>query len=457
MTRKISTGVAGLDEILFGGIPENSISVLMGEPGTGKTILAEQIAFNNGTPEAPSLYLTSLSEPLEKFISHGQDYSFFDPAKVGVSVIYEDLALMLREKGIAKLPEVLIDLIAHIKPGLIFIDSFKALNELLDPGSERRTIISEVANALSAYRCTSFLIGEYAERMTTELPEFAIADVVLSFIKHSTNVRQQRYMRVEKVRGSDAISGMHAFSIDTNGIQMYPRLLTPRVAPTYEPKIERVNSGVAGLDELIDQGFWRGSTTLLAGPSGSGKTALGLSFIRQGVLEGEPSIFLGFQENPTQLARVMLSLGWKPVELFETGNFEIIYRSPVEMQLDMVASELFNRIRHGKVKRLVIDALGDLERSSIDSQRFANFIYALTQWFAVENVTCIMTWELKELFEVHSITDHECSNMSDNLVLLGLTQDEQMERTIRVVKTRGSGHDKGLHFLRISKEGVAVE
>jgi circadian clock protein KaiC len=456
MTKRIPTGSAGLDRILFGGIPENSISVLMGAPGTGKTILAEEIAFTNGTAEAPALYLTTLSEPLEKFITHGQHYSFFDPAKVGVTVIYEDLASLIREKGVDRLPEIIIDLIAHIKPGLLFIDSFKAVNELLDPGREKRTILSEVANALSAYRCTSFLVGEYSESMMTQLPEFAIADVVLNLFKLTTNVRQERYLRVEKLRGSDSIAGMHYFAINSDGIQMYPRLLTPRLPPTYDATVERVNSGIDGLDNLIKQGFWRGSTTLLAGPSGSGKTVVGLHFVRQGVLDGEPTVFLGFQENPTQLARIMHNLGWDPKELLETGNFEIIYQSPVEMQLDMVAAELFHRIRQGKVQRVVIDALGDLERSSIDAQRFANFIYALTQWFAVENVTCIMTWELRELFEVHSVTEHECSNMSDNLILLGFTQEEEMERTIRVMKTRGSEHDPGLHLVRISDEGVTV-
>ena len=56
----------------------------MGAPGTGKTILAEQLAFANATPESPALYLTTLSEPLEKILVHGQTHSFFDVAKVGV-------------------------------------------------------------------------------------------------------------------------------------------------------------------------------------------------------------------------------------------------------------------------------------------------------------------------------------------------------------------------------------
>jgi len=457
MTDRIATGCVGLDEILYGGIPTNTITVLMGAPGTGKTILAEGLAFANATEERPALYLTTLSEPLEKFIFHGQAYSFFDPAKVGKSVIYEDLGIVVRKAGVGKLAEIVADMLVKYRPALLFIDSFKGLNELIDSSLERRTVIYDLATVLTAYDCTSFLIGEYATAMTTDLPEFAIADVVLDMIKHSTNVREQRFLHVEKLRGSGSIPGLHAFSISERGIEMYPRLLSPPVAPTYVPKVERVNSGIDGLDDMIDQGFWRGSTTLVAGPSGSGKTILGLHFIREGALRGEAGLYVGFQENQMQMARIMHNLGWNAAELLENGNFEVMYRSPVEMQLDSVAVEVFQRVRAGKVRRIVIDALGDLERCSLDRQRFSDFIYALTQWFAVENVTCMMTIEVHELFEVHHLSDQEISNMSDNLVLLGFTPGAEMKRTIRIIKTRGSRHDNRLHEVEISDKGVVVK
>src|SRR5690348_551637 len=137
MSEKIATGCVGLDQILDGGIPANTISVIMGAPGTGKTIMAEAIAFCNATEAKPALYLTTLSEPLEKFIFHGQHYSFFDPSKVGTSVIYEDLGLMVRKAGVEKLPDIVTDLLIKYKPGFLFIDSFKALNELLGSTLER--------------------------------------------------------------------------------------------------------------------------------------------------------------------------------------------------------------------------------------------------------------------------------------------------------------------------------
>jgi len=429
----------------------------MGAPGTGKTILAEQFAFANATPESPVLYLTTLSEPLEKFIVHGQNYGFFDVAKVGTSVFYEDLGLILRNQGIEKLTDAVTDLFVSHKPKFLFIDSFKALNELFVTPVERRTVVFDLACVLSAYQCTSFLVGEYSQEMMTDLPEFAIADVVLQMIKYSTNVNEQRFLRVEKLRGSASIPGMHAFSITRDGIEVYPRLLTPTIAPTYAARVERVSTGITGLDEMIADGFWRGSTTLVAGPTGSGKTTIGLQFIREGVLKGEQGLYVGLQENPTQLARTMQNLGWHSEELLNNDGFELMYRSPVEVQLDSVTSELFQRVREGRVKRVVIDALGDLERSSIDRQRFADFIYALTQWFAANNVTCLMTYELSNLFEVHSLSDQEVSNMSDNIILLRFTSETEMGRTIRVLKTRGTAHDNREHRVEITNKGVVIE
>lgn len=455
MTVKIPTGCPGLDEVLYGGIPSNTISVLMGAPGTGKTILAEQLAFANATPDEPAVYLSTLSEPLDKIIAHGQSHGFFDVSKVGSSIFYEDLGLMLREAGVEKLPELITEMLMERRPSFVFIDSFKAINELLDSPKQRRTIVYDMASVLSSYQCTSFLIGEYANEMMTDLPEFAIADVVLQLMKYATNIREQRFLRVEKIRGSASIPGMHAFSISAAGIEVFPRLLTPVLAPEYSDRIERVNTGISGLDEMIAEGFWRGSTTLIAGPTGSGKTILGLHFAREGAAHGEESLYVGFQENPTQLARVMSNFGWLDGPTNGLG-FDLLYCSPVEVQLDTVAREIFRRVRDGKVKRVVIDALGDLERGSLDSERFSDFIYALTQWFAAQNVTCLMTYELTTLFDVKGISNNDVSNLSDNIVLLRFREGPELQRMLQIIKTRGSAHDSREHELEITSKGILV-
>lgn len=454
LLERISTGIPELDDVLTGGLPANSINVLMGLPGTGKTILAEQIAFANATSARPALFLSTLSEPLEKFIAHGQTFDFFDASKVGREVLYEDLGLAIRERGFSALPDVVAELVAERRPRILVIDSFKALAAVDGGAPDRRQILFDLASMLATFECTTFLVGEYSQESIADLPEFAIADAVLQVLKHQTGMREERFLRIEKLRGSDSVPGLHAFRIGAGGISVFPRLLTPKLNPSYPDRAERMSTGIPGLDAMIEQGFWRGTTTLLAGPSGGGKTALSLHFIHAGVEAEERGLYVGFQENPVQLARALANFGWDPKPLLSGGSFEHMYHSPVEMQLDQVVIDLFRRVRQRKIRRVVIDALGDLRRSSFDRQRFTEYMYSLTQWFAVEGVTAILTLETSE---THRLSDEEISNMSDNILLLRLTRAQPMDRTISIVKTRNSAHDHSERILRITSHGVAVD
>jgi KaiC len=119
MSERLSSGHPRLDGVLGGGLPANGINLLIGLPGTGKTILAQQYVFTNATPERPALYLATVSEPFDKILRYGQELGFFDRNAVGRSVFYEDLGTLLNEGGLAAVLEQVSTLIKERRPGII--------------------------------------------------------------------------------------------------------------------------------------------------------------------------------------------------------------------------------------------------------------------------------------------------------------------------------------------------
>src|SRR5205807_2863617 len=127
---RLRSGHQALDGILSGGLPGNGITVIMGLPGTGKTILAQQYTFHNARPDRPAVYFSTLSEPLEKIVRFGQTLESFDAAAIGKSVFYEDLGQTASQEGLTGLGERVGAVLRERQPGLIVIDSFKALHAL---------------------------------------------------------------------------------------------------------------------------------------------------------------------------------------------------------------------------------------------------------------------------------------------------------------------------------------
>lgn len=456
--QRVSTGNPALDRILGGGLPRSSINVVMGLPGTGKTILAEQLAFANGSAARPALYLTTLSEPLQKIVAYLQELAFADVDRIGTEVVYESLVEVLRER-----PEGLADHVAGVierrRPGVVVIDSFKAVGELTRDAAQWRNVVFDVASVLSAYDTTALWVGEYAHEAMSRLPEFAVADGILELRRLQSGSRDDRFLQVMKLRGSSFLDGEHAFTLSATGLTVYPRLVGPTgPARRYDPTQQRLQTGISGLDAMIESGWLRGTSTLVAGPSGAGKTIFGLHFLRHGAIDGEPGLLVGFQESPTQLRRAMESLGWDVDELLQPGKIDLLYSSPVELQMDTIVQEMLRRIETQRVQRVVVDALGELAKAAGDPRRFSDYTYALNQELAARGITSMLIVETAPNAPSNTvITGRDVSEMSDNTLLLGMELGPELQRTVRIVKTRGSAHDGARHVLRISREGIVVD
>jgi circadian clock protein KaiC len=450
---RLTSGNRQLDAILGGGFPANSINIVMGEPGSGKTILVERMMFANADDDGrPIVFLTTLSEPLDKVVRYLQQFRFFDPSKIAASIVYDSIGPDLAEGGVATLVPRLKEIITSLRPKMIVIDSFKAIHDLSTSVSEMRRMLYEVAGILTAYETTAFLIGEYSSSQIDAYPEFAVADGMIELARNKLGMRDERFLRVLKLRGSGYLEGLHACRLTADGVEVYPRLVSPGQPPSYEMLSERVPTGIKGLDTMLGGGIFRGRSTFVLGPTGSGKTTLALQFVLEGIRRGEQCLYVSFEENPTQLDGQVRALGIDAKQARGSG-LHFLYVSPVELQVDSIIDSIFRTIRGHGIRRVVVDAVGDLIAATNDAQRLHSYLYALAQHFAVEGVSSMFPYEST----VSGDVERRLSALSDNILLLGLDLREgRGRRTIRVVKARGLEHDLDARELRITAKGVEV-
>jgi circadian clock protein KaiC len=451
---RLETGNPELDGILGGGFPHNSLNVVMGHPGTGKTVFVEQLLFHNVREDRPSLFFTTLSEPLSKVVNYLQRFGFYDPDALGTSVVYEDLRSDLTERG----PEIVVDRVSsairEMGPHIIVIDSFKAIHDLIDTHAGRRRLVSDLSGLFAAYDTTVFLVGEYSGEDIPHAPEFAVADGILEFSRRGSANRDERFVRVLKLRGSAYLEGAHGFRISGDGLDVFPRLISPELPTDYDVEDDRIVSGVDGLDRMLSGGLRRGSSTVIVGPAGSGKTTLSILFAAAGVRLGEPALYVNLQENPTQLAHAIGSLGLDFSGLRENG-LELLYASPVELQIDSLVVQVFRMVRREGIRRVVIDSLNELSLSASDLARFHDYLYALLQHLACEGVTTVLTLE-GQLRRDPLQGDLRIFSRVDSIIEVGVEIDGNPRRLIRVVKARGIDHDLGIHEMVIEAGGIRV-
>lgn len=450
---RLRSGHQALDEILDGGLPGNGISVIMGLPGAGKTVLAEQYTFSNASQDRPAIYFSTLSEPLEKIIRFGQRLDFFDTGAIGRSVFYENLGQVAARDGLRGIGERIAGVLKERRPGLVVIDSFKALHALADGEAVFRAFLHELSARLTAFPVASLWVGEYETREAAVFPEFAVADAILELTVAPQGPRELRFLNVRKLRGSGFHSGRHGYRVTPQGLRLFPRLADIPVRGGYALGTDRISTGIAVLDSMLGGGIWPGSSTMIAGPSGSGKTVMGLQFLYGGARLGESGILASLQENPTQVARMADGLGWPPSH----PSVEVMYRSPVDIYVDEWVHELLTAVETRQARRVVIDSLLDVQLAAHDDTRFREFMYSLAQRFSRQGITLVTTYETLDLFGTGRLSGFAVSHMADNMIMLSYSREHgSMSRAVTVLKTRASSHDPALREFAIGSDGISI-
>ena len=453
MIKRLKSGHPRLDQVLEGGLPSEAINLVIGAPGSGKTILCQQYVYTNATAERPAVYFSTVSEPFDKILRYGQELAFFKPEMVGTSVFYEDLGATLHKDGLdgalARIDKVL----RERRPGILVIDSFKALNVFSADEGEFRRFLHDLAGRLSAIAVSAFWTGEYSRAEETRGPEFAVADAIISLSTRKSKSREARVLEVLKLRGSGFASGEHGYRLSRTGIDVFPRLADDFDPDAYPLEAERGSTGLAALDELLEDGYWPGSSTLVAGPAGVGKTLMGMHYIFSGAARGEPGIIATLQENHTQLERIVSGFGWS----LETPGVEMISSSPVDIGIDEWIYMVMERVEAVGARRLFLDSLSDLLVAADDEVRFREWMYSLIQRCSRIQVSLMMTLEVPELFEIVRISENGMSHLSDNVIVLQYQKHgAEVKRTVTVLKTRASSHAQFIREFHITRDGIVL-
>ena len=456
---RVSTGVSALDHILGGGIPKGSTILLIGRPGTGKTILAHQMMFQNAENDNKVLYLTTLAEPQIKIMKFQQEFSFYDTEKVQKNAIYKDLGGELRKLGSTQAQAMkLIDtFLKEYQPTMIFIDTIKTFADLIPNPMELRAFMLDLSVTLTTWGCTTILLGEYSEQDVGDRPEGAIADGIIYLSGTEEASQQKRYLRVLKMRGTKHFSGQAVFKISDNGIRVFPRLDPKVIAQDYSQHSGKVSTGVLKLDELMEGGIPRASTTLVTGPSGTGKTMLALSFALESIKSGAKTVYVSFEENSTQIIHNFLQIGQDIQPYIDKGLLRLVYVSPVELDVDENVYRLQELVRRIGACRLIVDSISSFEIGMNDKVKYTDYIWALTDYFKSNGITVLLTNEMHGTDNFSAMTKHGISFVADNLILLSFKEDDiKLRRYLRVLKMRGSRHSTELTEIMINKNGISL-
>jgi circadian clock protein KaiC len=456
--KRLNSSVPGLDAVLCGGFIAGASYIFQGRPGAGKTILANQIAFAQANEGQRVLYVTLLAESHERLFEALSTLDFYDAAAVGNTVTFISVFQTLRAEGLSAVVSLLRREMGRQNCSMLIVDGLLNVRDTADATLDVKTFVAELQANAAFSRCTVLMLTSASPGEAS--PEHTMVDGVLELHEDVVGAKTIRRLQVTKSRGSAALGGFHSYEITTAGITVYPRLELFLARPTddTDPPEQRVPSGIADMDELIQGGFPSASFTLLMGPSGSGKTTFGLSYLKLATPE-QPAVMFGFYESPRRLAFKARAIGIELDGLVASGALKIIWHPLTENLLDKLAYDLLDAVRSLGARRVFIDGLSGFERAVADPARLVEFFSGLSNELRTLGITTIATWESRNIFGLQSTSPvPEISGIVDNLLLLRQTQSgSELKRVLALLKIRDGNFDGALHLISVTRGGLRID
>ncbi|HZO32559.1 MAG TPA: ATPase domain-containing protein [Chloroflexota bacterium] len=444
-TARFETGVPNLDRVLGGGFRRGSTVMVIGAPGTGKTILAQQIAFHGAARGEAALVLTAFSETHDKLLAHSQGLRFFDPELIGETIQFTSLTDVLRQ-GADETIEAIVATAREQRTRLVVLDGFRGMREILAQQEQIVPFLYTLGAKLALLGATTLIVVEGDPDESARYPELTVCDAIVALRRRLQGNRSRRLLEVVKIRGAAPLEGIHPYTISVDGLTVYPRFESVVTArePAWDPG--RVEFGLPDVDALLGGGLTAGTTTLAAGSPGVGKTLLGLHFVTTGARREEPALFLGFMESAVQLREKarMFGLGLDAAE--EAGRVRLMILPAYDLEADRVADLLVRDIERRGVRRLVIDSAGELENSTTSDARKVPFLAALVGYLRDRSVTAYVTLDINTIVgPALELAGTPLSVLAENLLILRYAEYHgQLHRLFSVIKMRFSDYDRGL-------------
>jgi circadian clock protein KaiC len=453
-TDRAATGVEGLDSVIESGFARGDLVLLVGHPGSGKTLLSSQFLFNGAARfQEPGVYV-SFAENREAFLRNMRR-TRMDFERLEKDGLFKFLDFItVKEQGIDQILTTIIGEIDQMKAKRLVIDSFSAMAQAFSERIDARIILHTVLGRMTRLNgVTTLLVSEKplgSKDLGGGMEEF-VSDAVIVLTHSLERGFLVRNLDIVKMRGTRTIRTRLHYDIGDNGMVVYPPI-TP-----YSPNkvyAERVSTGIDGLDRMLGGGMYRGSTMLVMGESGTGKTTSAIQFMMRGAASLEKVLFTSYEESPEELARHGQSLGWKVSELADKGVLKFMSYSADPSNIHRIFSEVRQEINQFKPSRLVVDSLTSLERI-MDPHEFFQIIKRLVTLGKSKGITCLATARTSEgalpsNFGVSSLAD----------IILSLRQVESqsaLRRALVVFKSRGSPLDTSIKEFEINQNGIVVE
>ncbi|WP_174297662.1 ATPase domain-containing protein [Sphingomonas bacterium] len=454
------TGIAGLDDVLNGGLTPHRMYLIEGTPGTGKTTLGLGFLLAGATVGETGLYITLAETEVElRAVAATHDWTLdalnlFE--MVPADGLGEDQEQTLLHPSEVELGETVRDVMAkvdEVRPSRVVLDSLSELRLLAQSPIRYRRQILALKHFFSTRRCTVLFLDDRSGS-GSDLQLHSIAHGVVSLEQTLSGFgAQRRRLHVVKMRGVRYRGGYHDFEIERGGLRVYPRLVASDHAA--QDAGSTVSTGSTELDALLGGGLAPGTATLLTGPAGVGKTTATVQSVIAALKRGEKAAYFLFDERlPTLLTR-SAALGMDLRPYIDDGHLELRSVDPAEMSPGEFAGAIRETVDRG-AGFVVIDSLNAYLQSMPNEQFLVLQMHEMLTYLGQKGVVSLLILGLHGVMgDIRS--DVDLSYLSDSVIQLRYFEAYgEVRQAISVIKTRTARHERTIREFQIGSDGLQV-